>query len=80
MHVHFAKYFYTMVSYTIYCLLFFEKLVKTFAFFLDCFTTTKAFGKFLHVNTVKAGNCECFFGNEGKDVKQRKFFTTNNKQ
>ena len=32
----------------------------------------KFFGEFLHVNTMKAckaGNCERFFGNEGKDVK-----------
>ena len=29
---------------------------------------------------VKAGNCETFFENEGKDVKQQKNFTANNKQ
>ena len=29
---------------------------------------------------MKAGNCEGFFGNEGKDVKQQKFFIMNNKQ
>ena len=41
------------------------------------------FGEFLHLNTMKAckaGNHECFLGNEGKDVEQQKFFTTNNKQ
>ena len=29
---------------------------------------------------VKAGNYKRFFGNEGKDVKEQKFFNVNNKQ
>ena len=46
----------------------------------------KVFGEILFKHGIiqtlalKAGNCESFFGNEGKDVKQRKFFTANNLQ
>ena len=44
----------------------------------------KLFGKILHMNTMKACKSwkpQMFFGNEGKDMKQcRFFFTMNNKQ
>ena len=32
------------------------------------------------MKTVKAGNREHFLGNQGKDVKQQKMFTANDKQ
>ena len=53
---------------------------KTFTLFMDCFTIAKVFGDvctWILWKLVKAGNCECF-GNEGKDMKQQKFLTTNN--
>ena len=43
----------------------------------------KFFGKFctwMLWKLVIAGNYEHFFGNEGKDIKQWKYFTANNKQ
>ena len=45
--------------------------------FADYFITTNFFGKFLHVNAMKAckaGNRESYLGIEGKYVEQRKNF------
>ena len=53
---------------------------KTFAFLQIALQQQKLFGEFLHLNTIKAGNHEHFSWNEGKDVRQRKFFTANDKQ
>ena len=47
---------------------------KIFTFSWITFATMKVFGKVLHVNTKSW----FFFGNEGKDMEQRKFFTANN--
>ena len=62
---------------------------ESFTFFVDYLETVKFFGWiFLHVytwrytiisNLVIAGNHESFSRNKGKDMKQRKCFTTNKK-
>ena len=62
------------------CLLF---VVKTFVYFWIILQLQKFLANFymwILWKLVKAGNCERFFGNEGKDMKQQKFFTANNKQ
>ena len=55
---------------------------KSFTFFIDYFAITKILVIFytsILWKVVKAGNCKNY-GNEGKDIKQRNFFTANNKQ
>ena len=56
---------------------------KTFTCFTDYFTTAKFVDEFLHMNAMKAckaGNHKNILKNEGNNMKQQKFFTTNNKQ
>ena len=36
--------------------------------------------RYTNISEILAGNRKSFSGNEGKDVKQRKFFSTNKKQ
>ena len=51
--------------------------------FTDYFTIAKFIDEFLHMNAMKAckaGNHKSIFKNEGNNMKQQKFFTTNNKQ
>ena len=61
-------------------------MVQYFTFFTDYFGTMKLLGEFFYVfihgvtNLIIAGNSESFSGNEGKDMKQRRFFTVNKKQ
>ena len=65
-----------VICYAIYCLLF---TVKALCFLMDCKSFLVNFCMWLLWNLVEAGNHKHFFGNKDEDVKQRKFFTANNK-